>query len=110
MDLELTGRVALVTAASKGLGRATATRLAAEGAQVMISSRGEEQLARTAAEIAEATGARVEHCAADVSDAADVTRLLLNKTPGDRVVPFSAPGVEIEGELPTGPTRIPAEA
>ena len=76
MDLELTGRVALVTAASKGLGRASATRLAAEGASVMISSRGEEQLARTAAEIAEATGARVEHCAADVSDAADVTRLL----------------------------------
>jgi nitrilase len=30
----------------------------------------------------------------------DVTRLLLNKTPGDRVVPFAAPGVEIEGELP----------
>jgi aliphatic nitrilase len=39
----------------------------------------------------------------------DVTRLLLNKTPGDRVVPFAAPGVEIEGELPTAPTRIPAD-
>jgi 3-oxoacyl-[acyl-carrier protein] reductase len=76
MDLELTGKVALVTAASKGLGRATATQLAAEGAQVMISSRGEEQLAKTAAEIAEATGARVEYCAADVSDAADLARLV----------------------------------
>ena len=76
MDLELTGRVALVTAASKGLGRATATQLAAEGARVMISSRGEEELARTAAEIAEATGAQVEYCAADVSDAADLARLL----------------------------------
>ncbi|HEV2847003.1 MAG TPA: SDR family NAD(P)-dependent oxidoreductase, partial [Thermoanaerobaculia bacterium] len=62
MDLQLTGKVALVTAASKGLGRATATRLAAEGARVMISSRGEEQLAKTAAEIAEATGAQVEYC------------------------------------------------
>ena len=76
MDLELTGKVALVTAASRGLGRATATQLAAEGARVMISSRGEEQLARTAAEIADATGGQVEFCAADVSDAAGITRLL----------------------------------
>jgi 3-oxoacyl-[acyl-carrier protein] reductase len=76
MDLELTGRVALVTAASKGLGRATATQLAAEGARVMISSRGAEQLARTAQEIADATGAQVEHCRADVSDGADLDRLL----------------------------------
>lgn len=76
MDLELTGKVALVTAASKGLGRATATQLAAEGARVMISSRGEEQLARTAAEIAEVTGAQVEHCAADVSDAGGLGRLI----------------------------------
>jgi 3-oxoacyl-[acyl-carrier protein] reductase len=76
MDLELTGKVALVTAASKGLGRATATRLAAEGARVMISSRGEEQLAKTAAEIVEATGAQVEYCVADVADPADLTRLL----------------------------------
>ena len=76
MDLQLTGRVALVTAASKGLGRATATALAAEGARVMISSRGEEQLAKTAAEIAEATGGRIEWCAADVSDPADLARLV----------------------------------
>jgi 3-oxoacyl-[acyl-carrier protein] reductase len=76
MDMELTGRVALVTAASKGLGRATAARLAAEGARVMISSRSEEQLAATAAEISAATGAQVEHCAADVSDAEDLARLL----------------------------------
>ncbi|MFC5951873.1 carbon-nitrogen hydrolase family protein [Pseudonocardia lutea] len=37
----------------------------------------------------------------------DVTRLLLNKTPGDRVVPFSAPGVELDGEL--GPEMLRAE-
>lgn len=76
MDLELTGKVALVTAASKGLGRATATQLAAEGARVMISSRGEEQLAATAAEIRAATGAEVAHVAADVSKADDLDRLL----------------------------------
>jgi 3-oxoacyl-[acyl-carrier protein] reductase len=76
MDLKLNGRTALVTAASKGLGRATATRLATEGARVMISSRGEEQLAKTAADIAEATGAQVEYCAADVSNPEDLARLL----------------------------------
>jgi 3-oxoacyl-[acyl-carrier protein] reductase len=76
MDLQLTGKVALVTAASKGLGRATATRLAAEGARVMISSRGEEQLAKTAAEITAATGAEVAYCPADVADAEGLARLL----------------------------------
>jgi len=76
MDLELTGKVALVTAASKGLGRATARQLAAEGARVMISSRDEQQLAATAAEISAATGAEVRHVAADVSKADDLDRLL----------------------------------
>jgi 3-oxoacyl-[acyl-carrier protein] reductase len=76
MDLGLTGQVALVTAASKGLGRATATVLAAEGARVMISSRGEEQLAATAEQIARETGAEVAYCPADVADAADVRRLV----------------------------------
>jgi len=76
MDLELHGKVALVTAASKGLGRATATQLAREGARVMISSRGEEQLRATAEQIRQATGAEVEHCAADVSKADDLARLL----------------------------------
>src|ERR671921_1458878 len=76
MDLELNGRFARVTAASRGLGRATATQLAAEGARVMISSRGADQLARTAQEITDATGAQVEHCPADVADAADLDRLL----------------------------------
>ena len=44
MDLGLSGRAALVTAASKGLGLASARALAAEGAKVLISSRDEESL------------------------------------------------------------------
>ncbi len=51
MDLGLNGRRALVTAASKGLGRGCAAALAAEGAEVFISARGAEQLERTAGEI-----------------------------------------------------------
>lgn len=65
MDLKLRGRRALVTAASRGLGRACAAALAAEGAQVVIVSRGLDALAKTADEI----GA-VGRQAADLSDPA----------------------------------------
>jgi 3-oxoacyl-[acyl-carrier protein] reductase len=57
LDLGLEGKVALVTAASKGLGRAVATELAREGARVVVSSRDEENLYRTVGEIREETGA-----------------------------------------------------
>jgi 3-oxoacyl-[acyl-carrier protein] reductase len=75
MDLGLEGKVALVMAASKGLGRAVATELAREGARVVISSRDEGALAETAAEIGEETGAEVEPRAADITSAEDVRAL-----------------------------------
>ncbi len=49
MDLGLTGRVAVVTAASKGLGRATAQALAAEGAKVVLNARSTDVLEDLAA-------------------------------------------------------------
>ncbi len=67
MDLEIGGRAALVTAASRGLGRATAASLAAEGAQVLVCARDAESLGETAADI-RASGARVETKVADVTD------------------------------------------
>jgi 3-oxoacyl-[acyl-carrier protein] reductase len=76
MDLGLEGKVALVMAASKGLGRAVATELAREGARVVISSRDEDALAQTAAEMREETGAEVEHRAADLTRAEDVRALV----------------------------------
>lgn len=76
MDLGIAGRVALVTGASSGLGRAIAHALAAEGARVVISARGEERLRRAAAEIAAATGAEIEAVPADMSRAADVDALV----------------------------------
>lgn len=76
MDLGLRGKTALVLAASKGIGRAIATELAAEGANVVISSRDEASLAATAAEIHDATGSEVAHFTADVASNEDIQRLV----------------------------------
>lgn len=75
MDLGLTGRVALVTASSRGLGRAAAAALADEGARVVICARGEEALRRTEAELA-AGGAEVLALVDDVTDPAAPARLV----------------------------------
>ncbi|MEA2902478.1 MAG: 3-oxoacyl-[acyl-carrier protein] reductase [Actinomycetota bacterium] len=55
MDLGLHGKVALVTAASKGLGRASAQALAEEGVKLVICARGEEALEKARAELAAVT-------------------------------------------------------
>ena len=69
MDLGLAGRVAVVTAGSRGLGRATALALAAEGCDLVLSSRGGDALRGTAADAA-AFGVAVEAVEADVTDPA----------------------------------------
>jgi NAD(P)-dependent dehydrogenase (short-subunit alcohol dehydrogenase family) len=66
MDLGLEGKVALVTGGSKGIGRACAARLAAEGCDVMIVARTEADLRAAAEAIAEDSGRRVEICATDL--------------------------------------------
>jgi 3-oxoacyl-[acyl-carrier protein] reductase len=76
MDLGLEGRVALVAAASKGLGLAIAEELAREGARLMICARGEEALMQARAVIEDRTGAQVLAETADVSSPADVVRLV----------------------------------
>jgi 3-oxoacyl-[acyl-carrier protein] reductase len=76
MDLGLYDSVALVTAASKGLGRAVALQLAQEGAHVAICARGEAHLAATAAEIRAETGRQALPLPADVSDPAAAERLV----------------------------------
>ena len=76
MNLGLEGKVALVTAASRGLGRAVATELARERAQVVISSRNEQTLRMTATEIREHTGAEVAYFPADLSMEEDIGALV----------------------------------
>src|SRR3954449_11257668 len=66
MDLRIKGKVAMVAAASQGLGFAIAHALAAEGAQVSIAARKEETIREAAARIAEQTGAEVSWSVADV--------------------------------------------
>lgn len=75
MDLGLSGKVALVAAASKGLGRAIAEELAAEGASIALCARGEEALERARDEIGLTTKAEVFAIAGDVSRADDVDRI-----------------------------------
>lgn len=77
MDFGLRGKTALVTAASRGLGRAIADALASEGASLVICARGEDALEEARDAIARRTGADVVMVAADVSTAkgiADVWR------------------------------------
>jgi NAD(P)-dependent dehydrogenase (short-subunit alcohol dehydrogenase family) len=72
VDLGLRGRNALVTGASKGIGKAIAMALAAEGVNVAMLARTEETLAAAAGEIAHATGVHAVALVADVRDDAAV--------------------------------------
>lgn len=76
MDLGLKNKVVLVAAASQGLGKASALALAREGARLIICSRNEESIKKTAAEIAAQTGTVVLPVVADVSKAEDISRFV----------------------------------
>src|SRR5579863_1215051 len=76
MDLGLREKVAIVMAASKGLGRASAEALAAEGTRVTIGAREAETLEKTAREIRQATGSRVLAVPTDVTRAEDLEAIV----------------------------------
>jgi len=76
MDLGLKGKVALVTASSQGLGKASAMALAAEGANLAICSRNERNIQAVADEIRQKTGAAVTSLVADVSRKDDISRVV----------------------------------
>ena len=75
MDLGLKGRVAIVAASSRGLGRACALELAREGANVVICARGADRLAATPEEISTTTGANVLWFAVDLTDPVHIHHL-----------------------------------
>jgi len=76
MDLQLKGKTALITGASKGIGRGVAEALAAEGCHVRLVSRTAETLETAAAEIAERYGVTATAHAADLSDSGSIAPLL----------------------------------
>ncbi len=76
---ELEGRVAIVTGAGRGIGRATAERLAAAGATVVCCARNGSQIADTAATI-NAVGGQAVAVEADISDERDVDTLFASLT------------------------------
>lgn len=81
MDLQLSGKKALVTGASRGLGRATAELLAAEGCDLALCARGAESLDALAEQL-RATGRTVVTAAMDVSDEAAVSEFVANAAQG----------------------------
>lgn len=75
MNLGIEGRVALITGASRGIGRGIAQQLAAEGVRLVLVARNEDRLKETAAALAGAHGVEVRAIVADMSDPATPARL-----------------------------------
>jgi hypothetical protein len=104
MDLGIKGKVALITASSRGLGRAVAEELAAEGANLVLCARSESTLGETAEAIRKSSsGVKVVSVVADISDPAAVERvwnsardefgrvdILVNNAGGPPAGPFEA--------------------
>jgi NAD(P)-dependent dehydrogenase (short-subunit alcohol dehydrogenase family) len=76
VDLQLAGRRALVTGGSSGIGKAAATALSAEGADVAIVARSDSSLAQAAADIAGDSGRAVHSIPADTGDDASVLEMV----------------------------------
>ncbi|MBI3977048.1 MAG: SDR family oxidoreductase [Chloroflexi bacterium] len=102
MDLGLNERIAIVAASSKGIGRAIAMGLAAEGARVAVNGRDERAVFQTAGEIQTTTGAEVLPVVGDLTRPEDIARLvsetvarfggldiLVNNAGGPRIGTFS---------------------
>ena len=78
----LNGKTALITGGARGLGRTMAMAMAEAGADIALAGRSRESCEATAREIADATGRTVRAFEADVTSAADVTRLAAEVTGG----------------------------
>ncbi len=96
---DMSGKVALITGASSGIGRATATLFAKRGAMVVLAARREYELAAVAAEIEE-DGSEASYVVTDVSRAADVERMVDHAIETFGRLDYAVNNAGIEGELP----------
>jgi NAD(P)-dependent dehydrogenase (short-subunit alcohol dehydrogenase family) len=80
MDLQLTGKRAIVTGGSRGIGKAVAMTLAAEGCDVVLAARTASALEETADEISAATGTNVVPITVDTGEDASVRALIASAT------------------------------
>ena len=76
MDLGLNNKIALITAASQGLGKASAFSIANEGASVIICSRDKDKISKAAKDIKDKTGSEVTFFQADLSKETDINKMV----------------------------------
>jgi 3-oxoacyl-[acyl-carrier protein] reductase len=76
MDLKLEGKVALVIASSRGLGKAIATQLVSEGCHVMLTSRDQQQLETTRQQLLDNARGKVESYPCDITSSDDIDALV----------------------------------
>jgi NAD(P)-dependent dehydrogenase (short-subunit alcohol dehydrogenase family) len=93
----MTDKVALITGASSGIGRATAEAFAAKGARVVLAARREEELATLVKEI-EARGGKATAIRTDVSVAGDVEKLVVHALETFGRLDYAVNNAGIEGQ------------
>nr|WP_304212516.1 SDR family oxidoreductase [Fredinandcohnia onubensis] len=76
MDLNLSGKTAIVAASSQGLGKAIATQLVKEGANVMLASRSEDKLKAVQAELSAFNKGKVSYLPTDITNKEDIEALI----------------------------------
>jgi NAD(P)-dependent dehydrogenase (short-subunit alcohol dehydrogenase family) len=94
---DMNGKVALVTGASSGIGRATAEAFAAKGARVVLAARRQDELASLVAEI-EGRGGKATAIRTDVSAARDVQRMVTHAMEAFGRLDFAVNNAGVEGQ------------
>lgn len=97
MDLDLVGKRALITGATRGIGRAIAGRLAAEGCQLVLVGRNASRAEDVASALQEQHGVAVQAVACDLAQASEVTRLA--RSAGDVDILINNAGAIPNGSL-----------
>lgn len=95
---DMTGKVALITGASSGIGRATSKAFATRGAKVVLAARREVELATLASEI-EAQGEKASFIVTDVSIAKDVERMVAHAIETFGRLDYAVNNAGIEGKI-----------